>query len=361
MLEAFIRWHLALGFVRIYLYFDDPLDAGIACARRLGDATAARRGGSSAVVAVPCDGALRGEWSKLETYSEWGERIDSMVEVRQLLNCEHALRRAHRDADIDWLLHIDSDELFHISDLDAAAHFGRLSAHGCVAFNYVIHEGCPEEADGASVFERVTLFRRHLSELGALRFADEAARGRAAAALDFWRGRHTSQTTYFLGSEQGKSAVRVLPGARPMSVHTFYPPHPPASSRSPPPKCFVGFEGCCDPFGANYEVRRPMGSPCVLHYISCSFDFWHEKYRLLGRFADSKPTRNAEQIGEQIGDCFHTFSRDLVASSDREVARAAYRQHVCLEDADEARRQLEAQVCFRVLDVRRLLREAAGA
>ena len=344
MLRSFVAWHLRLGFARIYLYFDDPRDDGIACARRL-----RARAAEGAVVVLPSDGGLRSEWAGLTTYAQWGERAEAMVEVRQMLNCEHALRRAHADADIHWLLHIDSDELFFIEGLDAASHFGRLSAHGCSTFTYPIHEGCPERIDSSNVFEEVSLFRTHPAMLHASVVA-AAAPERARAAYDFWRARHRSQTTYFLGSAQGKSAVRVVPGARPMSVHTFYPG---VTDGGGPPKCWVGFEND-DPVGANLRVMSPMGAPCILHYISCSFEAWLLKYQLLGRFADTKPSPLAGQIGEQIGDCFHTTSRDLVTRAGRAEAREAYVRQVSLDDP-EAERQIEAGVCFRRHEVRRAL------
>ena len=88
----------------------------------------------------------------------------------------------------------------------------------------------------------------------------------------------------------------------------------------------------------------------------------YEKYRLLGTFADSKPSAAEESqgsglLGEQIGDCFHLRSRDLVTSTDRRGARAAYVEQVCLCDAGEVGRQLETGICFRNREVQRVLRE----
>ena len=99
MLSAFVRWHLRLGFVRLYLYFDDPAtDPGIAVARRLRQAVGRER-----LVVIPCDSGLRSQWSGLETACRWDlTKVQHLVEVRQLLNTELALRRAHSDGDVDW-------------------------------------------------------------------------------------------------------------------------------------------------------------------------------------------------------------------------------------------------------------------
>ena len=296
MLSSFVLWHLRLGFTRIYCYFDDPNDPGIRQAKQLRLDAEKHGYGTNAICAIPCDSTLRDEWSSLHTYTRWDiPRVVHHVEVRQLLNAEHGLRRAHADGDIDWLLHIDSDELFCIDDLDAAAHFGRLSAHGCVGFKYPIHEGCPEACEALSlpsvnVFRAVTLFRRHSATLesavlnGASSPRESAEVGArvelAREAVAFWSrgGRH-----FQLGSPQGKSATRVLPGVLPMSVHTWYPPD--ASSL---PRCWASFHDRTDAVADSLRVVSPMGAPCILHYISCDFEFWWHKYKRAWPLWDSR-------------------------------------------------------------------------
>ena len=229
--------------------------------------------------------------------------------------------------------------------------------------------------DSSNVFRDVTLFRRHPDELheavegmavapGArpLNAADaatglaEAAAGSsgigspgtarcmvaAGRAYAFWSeaGRH-----YFLGSTQGKSATRVLPGVRPMSVHTFYPPTAAMLAR-----CWAGFRDAQDAVACSLQVVRPSRSPCILHYISCDFGFWHRKYTLLGAFTD-KPG-GAAAGGELPADAFHVQCRDLIATVDAPTARAHYADTVCLLDQAEARRQVDAAICMRITRVR---------
>lgn len=359
MLESFCTWHLRLGFVRLYLYFDDPQDDGIAVARRL-CARLARRGfGAACVRALPCDAHLRHEWGALHTYTRWSSNTE-MVEVRQMLNAEHCLRLSHADGDVCWLLHIDSDELFHLSGgMSAPEHFGRLQANGCVNFVYPIHEGVPESADTANPFAEISLFRRHFSRLPGLEDgpADAEKREVFRAAWSVWvarRPRHPQ--CIFLGSSQGKSATRVLPGVRPISVHAFWPPEAQQVTQ-----CWGGFQMNDSPYGEALRVARPSGSPCILHYISYSFDFWWRKYKLLGAFPDTKPG-GSPAGGESMAGTFHCDSRDLVGSVERPAARARYTAQVCLVDAAEAERQVASGVCMRLDDVQReLRREAADA
>ena len=364
MLWSFVGWHLHLGFARIYLYFDDPRDTGIDDAKRVLAAAIRKGHPPDCVRIVPCDGVTRGEWGALKTYLRWehmAQQISQHVEVRQMLNAEHALRHAHADADIEWLLHIDSDELFMIDDLDAAAHFGRLSAHGCVNFRYPIHEGCPEQPESDNVFRTVTLFKRHVAcvEETLNGSAPAAAAGgrrpepadlaAAAGAFAFWQhaGRH-----YFLGSKQGKSATRVLPGSLPISVHAFHPPNATDLAR-----CWAGFEDDQDELGASLRVVRPSGGPCILHYISCDARFWHHKYELLGQFGH-KP--GGERAGGLLAaDSFHVQSRRVVAQRDAALARQWYTEQVCLLDAEEVQRQLASGVCARVTHVREALEAGA--
>ena len=351
MLAAFVAWHLKLGFSRIFLYFDDPDDAGIAFAKRL-RREAKARGHGDALRIVPCNSQLKSEWRSLQTASRFGSddlsAVEHHVEVRQLLNCEHCLRKAHADGDIDWLLHIDSDELFFIDDLDAAAHFGRLSSHKCVSFRYPIHEGCPEQVDSSNVFESVTLFRRHTATLEKTILDAGGDKHLAASALDYWR--HDGRR-YNLGSAQGKSACRVLPGALPLSVHAFAPPEPGLMS-----KCFAGFADTQDAIGENAVVVSPMGNPCILHYISCDFGFWWRKYELLGNFSLCKPG-GAAVGGVVEADSFHAESRTLVDSgkADKAAARKVYERSVCLLDAAEAERQVASLLCARITAVREAL------
>ena len=345
MLASFLAWHMRIGFHRIYLYFDDPHDTGIAQARKL-----RRSYPEGALAVVPCDGTVRQEWNSLQTAERWDiPSVEHHVEVRQLLNTEHALRRAHAEGDVDWLLHIDSDELFHIDDCDAAGHFGRLSLHGCVNFRYPIHEGCPEEVDTDNVFQSVTLFRRHPECLEAavktaVQASDSAETAYAAArtAHAFWR---QSGRNFFLGSLQGKSATRVIAGARPMSVHAFYPP-----SAADITRCWAGFRDGQDAVACSLKVVSPSRNPCILHYISCDFRFWLRKYQLLGQFTH-KPGGWAAG-GELPPDAFHVQSRDLVAAVDEATARERYETAVCLRDAEEAARQVASAVCFRCTLVR---------
>jgi len=97
MLRGFVRWHLQLGFCRLYLYFDDPADPGIRVAKQLRREAVAAGAPGGCVRIVPCDARLRDSWSELSTWQRHAGREGKMVEVRQMLNAEHALRSAYQE------------------------------------------------------------------------------------------------------------------------------------------------------------------------------------------------------------------------------------------------------------------------
>src|SRR3989442_12987180 len=96
VIESFVRYHLALGFARLYLFFDDALDPALETARRIGEArlTILVRGQT-----------LEAEWRRCVQFGHYAPHVVSEVMARQSLNVEVAAQHALRDG-IGWLLHI---------------------------------------------------------------------------------------------------------------------------------------------------------------------------------------------------------------------------------------------------------------
>lgn len=135
-LAAWCTFHLASGFVHLYLYFDDPAELRVMEPLL---SHLRRRWQPARISATAVDDALRAEWRTLPRADAYLAHAPSEVQVRQQLNATHAMARAVRDG-LAWLLHIDGDELFCCRGCDAAAHFGKLSRLGAHAFNYINHE-----------------------------------------------------------------------------------------------------------------------------------------------------------------------------------------------------------------------------
>ena len=120
VLDSFLRYHLALGFARLYLFFDDPADPAIEIARRRDDGR---------VTILMAGSELEAEWRQCVQYAHYAPHVGREVMARQCLNVEVAVQYALADQ-LDWLLHIDADEIFHCPGQDAGSHFARLAKKG---------------------------------------------------------------------------------------------------------------------------------------------------------------------------------------------------------------------------------------
>ena len=212
-LASYLRWHLSgARFDHVYLYFDAPEDDA--------DAIAVARDacweGRVTVLEANESFRVRETYSSLPSWDELAPTVQSMVQARQRLNCEHCLSLCAAEG-ISWLLHIDADELFMpATGEDAPAHFERLDAQGCWQFTYRNLEAVPTSPRTAAAhreddyFARVNVFKQHEGELpgGAL----EAVGTGAHAALHFWLERARSRVgkpVWFFFYSNGKSAVKV--------------------------------------------------------------------------------------------------------------------------------------------------------
>ena len=82
-LQHWIDYHLSLGFVRLFLYFDDPSELiGLSF--------------PDEVTAYPVNNCLRDAWSALgPAASDWLAREKEELQARQALNALHALAACH--------------------------------------------------------------------------------------------------------------------------------------------------------------------------------------------------------------------------------------------------------------------------
>jgi hypothetical protein len=202
VLGSFVAYHVAIGFARIYLFFDDPADP---CAAALD--------GHPRVTVVRCDDQLRELWRALRLYPRFGDHVATEVMARQLLNCELAIDMAAADG-LDWLLHIDSDEAFLCEGGSVPEHFRALDLRGVRNVVYTNCEALPETLEVGDYFREVTLFRVNINRRGALRFdARQMALLRAAHFTD-------EHFTFHL-CNNGKAAARVAPELVPVTMHEF--------------------------------------------------------------------------------------------------------------------------------------------
>lgn len=314
VLDSFVRWHQAAGFQRIYLFFDDPADpaAGLFGAR-LG------------VTAVRCDAALRERWAGLPGYARWRDHVEQEVMARQLLNCELAIAMARADG-CDWLLHMDSDELFYSPGGSAAEHFAALDFRGVRNAVYMNFEALPEQEEIGDYFREVTLFKTNFNRLGGIRFD-----ARQMALLK--QARFPDPQFNFHLYNNGKSAARLAPGLVPVTVHAF-------AWQRPDGTLDHGHEICGD-------------SQLILHYPNCGLGRFLTKYRTLGNFGD-------RWFGTSEVFPFHREARDVVARGDVALARRFYRERVMRHPAEDVELLIANGLLARITGPAEFLAAGAG-
>ncbi len=228
IIESFIRYHLAIGVEHIFLFFDDPLDEAIEVARQF-----------EQVTAIPSDDALRERQRGLRSYPGVAKFAHEVM-ARQILNVETAIELAWKMR-LDWIIHIDGDELFY-GPMPVSQFFDCVP-HAIGQISFRNFEGVPETWNVANYFREVTLFKRH-DHLLPPSWPHE------------YRLFH-SRENYLLGYGNGKSAARVTADLQPSGVHCF-------STTIAHPQ----------------RIDCP-GSPVILHYINCGFEAYLRKYQRL--------------------------------------------------------------------------------
>ena len=165
VIHSFVRYHLKIGFKHVYIFFDDVNDGGIKIVKK--------KFSNDEVTIILNNDNLKSKWKTVcPSYESLTPYIEDEVQARQRLNCEVALNLAY-EGKYDWLLHIDSDELFYMKNSsNIQSHFQKLNDGNIGQMTYLNFEGVPEELyDGSEVndedvfdyFKNVTLFRKHHS------------------------------------------------------------------------------------------------------------------------------------------------------------------------------------------------------
>jgi hypothetical protein len=290
IIESFIRYHFKIGIAHIFIFFDNPEDEAINIVKKFPN-----------VSAIPCDEQLQIQQKNNKLYHNMSEHITSEVMARQILNAETAINLAW-EMQLDWIIHIDADELFYTQE-SIAEHFDFIP-YSIGQVIYRNFEGVPEKLTIDDYFKEVTLFKKH-GHLIPYPLPDDYYK--------FFR-----REEYFIGYGNGKAAARVLPGVLPSGVHEFttVEPHP--------------------------ETAYSTSSPVILHYISCGFGFYYRKYQQLGNFSDY-------WFGNtKIPVTFHTKSRDLFCAGDLQEIVDFYQEQVVFENQDEINYLLDQGILARI-------------
>ena len=299
MLASFIAYHVAIGFERLFLFFDDPTDPDVAIAARFPQVTVFR-----------CDDALLRAQRHLRSFPALSRQLRHVC-ARQALNAALGMQLA-AELGLDWLLHLDHDELFHSPVQRPADHFAAQSADGVLQATYLNLEAVPEALAISDPFVEVTLFKQN----------PVLIRSRMVGRdLAFWQNRGH----YFTCYDNGKSATRVDPS------YTAEGPH--------------SFQSVDGPL-----LTEVLTSPAILHYPNCGLARFQHKYAMMGGFPDDYLD------GAPIGLTFHLAARDRLQAGDLEGFQRLYEGTVMLANDDAIERQCRSTILKRVLGPSRLLK-----
>lgn len=353
MLDSFITYHLSIGFEHIFLFFDDPDDPSIPVVQIYSNVTVVRH-----------NDELRESWKQTKSY-QTGEHIrrylDEEVTARQVLNVEIAIDLAKKKG-IDWLLHIDIDELFHSPSQSVGEHFQSLTDRGIHRVLYVNHEAIPETSEVYDPFKEATLFKKN-----PLTIDTRLTSGELKALVS--RIPQLPER-FFLCYRIGKSAARVADGLIP-GVHEFrfidetkWLPQAHRKfnnsriGRSLPKKIPLIMKLVDRILASTERIKAETSKdPSILHYPACGFEAFWRKYVTLGSFADT--WFGERDVKAEIGS-FTLDARDIVIRNDREAAKQFYEERVVISDRAAIDSLIAGGLCCRILEPSRLLaREAA--
>ena len=193
-LVDFVRYHLAVGFDRVFVFLDDP-----------DDAAAAAIPDDDRVTLVPHDDDLRACWADWPALRRMAGHD---LATRRILNTDVALQLCRND-DLAWLVAVDPDELV---DTGGAAIGDLLAGAGAATGQLVLAAllAIPETEHAAGGFAGATLFRlpRPAGATPPRHAAQIAAAGHTAA-------------TWYGPTVEHRAAVRIAPGVLPLVDRTF--------------------------------------------------------------------------------------------------------------------------------------------
>ncbi len=299
VLDSFVTYHLGIGFDHIFLFFDDP-SAKIPRAFVDHPQITARSRGL----------ALERAWETTSLFLSppISRSIEDNVMTRQVLNAELALRDAFYKK-IDWLLHIDIDELFYLPGRHVTEHFADLNRRKIEVIKYFNLEGVVEQRRISDFFREVTLFK--------INPARESNKALIQQHKPLLQTVPQIPPSYFHYYTSGKSAVKVRPSSLPKGVHTFSTP-------------------------AHGKSAIADSVPVILHYPCCGIDHFVQKHRTLGAFqrwfSDDKPIEIKA----------HLSGRDVVGSGDEQSIDAYYEENFVYSDASLVETLIDAGLLVRI-------------
>lgn len=286
-IAEFIEYHSKIGFEKIYVFVDDNDSETVKVLERYKNVTYKLKNNS-----------LFEQWELLSDYKaspKWA-LINEEVMIRQELNFLIAYQNAKQDG-MDWLLHIDLDELFYPNGHDIHDYFSHLQFNAINAVTLLNYEAIYTQLDAKSIYRSSNIFKVNFFRFKHWIFNQEQ---RKLIKENSWIGEK-----YFKYYQNGKSCI-YLHGK---SVHI------------------------ADVHSIWTQGRRKFGKkedPIILHFPCASFNIFLKKYQRLGKFSDT--WMGIKRTGHFIDET-HLLARDIVNTGNKDEMEAFYHQNFLLSDA----------------------------
>ncbi len=284
-IEFFIQYHLSIGFENIFVFIDDCNEKTFKIASSFPN-----------VIPILNDLSLQELWKFTPHYKDITKRviISSEVMVRQELNLHVALSLAV-DLKIDWLLHIDLDELFYLNNHSLKSHLKYCKSNSYGSAVYVNYEAIAVKEESSQIYTATTYFKKNFFRRGAWTYSTEQK--------SFLNETEWLTEKYLNFYQNGKCGVFLNQDLVIKDVHMII---------------------------AKDSKNKLMThkDPLILHFPCVTFKEYLKKYKRLGDFTDYW---NGQPRAGKFIDTFHLESRDIVGRKKEEEVRRFYTEKMLFD------------------------------
>lgn len=292
VIDTFLDYHLKLGFDQIFLFFDNP-----------NDELFEKLANTDSICLFKNDNILRERWEETKAFDQFHPFIAKEVMARQILNMEIAIQECLNKG-IQWLLHIDIDELFYSPKQSIVEHFNAMEKKGIHNIQYLNHEAIPETIAIGDYFKEVSLFKRNAKTIN---YQNEIIEQNIIKSTG---------DKYFLFYGNGKSACRIKNGTYPKGIREF----------------------------ENGSEQTIIHDPSILHYPCCGITHFYKKYQTLKKFSDK--WFGIDDIRSLIPT--HIEARDIFTTNNAELIKKFYEDNFIRKPLMHYDEFLRKNIYFRV-------------
>lgn len=267
-IDQFIQYHIKIGFNKIYLFIDDNDADTYAIASQYHQVRAFLK-----------DESLLARWKETAAYQDSTKvnLIDAEVMVRQELNFFVAYSLS-REEQVDWLVHLDADELFFPNGVDLQRHFKDLQLKNFRSMTYLNFESISTRLESPSIYLSSEHFKINFFK-NKYWFFNQSQK-------EFLRDTPWLNEKFFRYYQNGKSSVSTYG-----NTIMFYDVH--------------------SIFGDGNRKVGGLQDPIILHFPCARYSDFIKKYKRLGEFSDI--WMGNKRAGEFVDD-IHLKCRDLFSA-----------------------------------------------